>query len=71
MMEFRIDMKIEVEEQSDDLSTRVPIIVQILYRGGRWQAQCVDPPFSTLLCDSLEEALVQAAKDASKELSTA
>ncbi len=71
MMEFRIDMKIEVEEQADDLSTRVPIIVQILYRGGRWQAQCVDPPFSTLLCDSLEEALVQAAKDASKELSTA
>lgn len=71
MMEFRIEMKIEVEEQSDDLSTRVPIIVQILYRGGRWQAQCVDPPFSTLLCDSLEEALVQAAKDASKELSTA
>ena len=69
MMEFRIDMKIEVEEQADDLSTRVPIIVQILYRGGRWQAQCVEPPFSTLLCDSLEEALVQAAKDASKELS--
>lgn len=71
MMEFRIEMKIEVEEQSDDLSTRVPVIIQILYRGGRWQAQCVDPPFSTLLCDSLEEALVQAAKDASKELSTA
>ena len=71
MMEFRIEMKIEVEEQSDDLSTRVPVILQILYRGGRWQAQCVDPPFSTLLCDSLEEALVQAAKDASKELSTA
>ncbi|MCH8854520.1 MAG: hypothetical protein IID41_17985 [Planctomycetes bacterium] len=70
-MEFRIEMKIEVEEQSDDLSTRVPVIIQILYRGGRWQAQCVDPPFSTLLCDSLEEALVQAAKDASKELSTA
>lgn len=70
-MEFRIDMKIEVEEQSDELSTRVPITVQILYRGGRWQAQCVEPPFSTLLCDSLEEALVQAAKDASKELSAA
>jgi len=70
-MEFRIEMMIEVEEQSDDLSTRVPVIIQILYRGGRWQAQCVDPPFSTLLCDSLEEALVQAAKDASKELSTA
>ncbi len=71
MMEFRIEMKIEVEEQADDLSTRVPVTVQILYRGGRWQAQCVDPPFSTLLCDSLEEALVQAAKDASKELSAA
>jgi len=71
MMEFRIDMKIEVEEQADDLSIRVPVIIQILYRGGRWQAQCVDPPFSTLLCDSLEEALVQAAKDASKELSAA
>lgn len=70
-MEFRIEMKIEVEEQSDDLSTRVPVIIQILYRGGRWQAQCVEPPFSTLLCDSLEEALVQAAKDASKELSAA
>lgn len=69
-MEFRIDMKLEVEDQADELSTRVPITVQVLYRGGRWQAQCIDPPISTELCESMEEALVQAAKEAVKEFSS-
>ncbi len=68
-MEFRIEMKLEVEDRADELSTRVPITVAVLYRGGCWQAQCLEPPLSTELCDSLEEALVQAAKDAAKEFS--
>ncbi len=67
-MEFRIEMKLEVEDQAHELSTRVPISVQVIYRGGRWQAQCIEPPFSTVLCDNLEEALVQAAKEAAREL---
>ena len=65
-MEFRIDMKLEVEDEADELATRVPINIQVLWRGGRWQAQSVEPPFSTMLCDTMEEALVQAAKEASR-----
>jgi hypothetical protein len=70
-MEFRIDMKLEVEDAADELATRVPIIVQVLYRGGRWQAQCLEPPVSTELCETMEEALVQAAKEAAKEMASA
>ncbi len=70
-MEFRIEMKLEVEDQTDEFATRVPITVQVLYRGGRWLAQCLEPPFSTELCDTLEEAVVQAGKEASKALSAA
>ena len=70
-MEFRIDMKLEVEDEADELATRVPITVQVLYRGGRWQAQCLEPPVSTELCETMEEALIQAAKDAAKELASA
>ena len=70
-MEFRIEMKLEVEDATDELATRVPITVQILYRGGRWQAQCLEPPVSTELCETMEEALVQAAKEAVKELASA
>jgi len=67
-MGFCIEMKLEVEDTSDELATRVPITVQIYYRGGRWQAQCVDPPVSTEFCDTMEESLVRAAKEASKEI---
>ena len=70
-MEFRIEMKLEVEDAADELTTRVPITVQVLYRGGRWQAQCLEPPVSTELCESMEEALIQAAKEAAKELASA
>jgi hypothetical protein len=70
-MEFRIDMKLEVEDEADELATRVPITVQVLYRGGRWQAQCLEPPVSTELCESMEEALIQGAKEAAKELASA
>ena len=70
-MEFRIDMKLEVEGAADELARRVPITVQVLYRGGRWQAQCLEPPVSTVLCETMEEALIQAAKEAAKELASA
>ncbi len=69
-MEFRIEMKLEVEDGSAELNARVPITVQVLYRGGRWQAQCVEPPTSTLLCDTFEEALVQAAKEAAQQFAS-
>ena len=70
-MEFRIEIKLEVDAATDALSTRVPITVQVLYHGGRWQAQCVEPPFCTDLCESMEEALIQAAKEAAKEMTSA
>ena len=70
-MEFRIEVKLEVEDSTDELSSRVPITVQVVYRGGRWQAQCLEPPFSTVLCESMEEALVQASKEAVKEFASA
>ena len=70
-MEFRIDMTLEVQDETQALATRVPIDVQVIFRAGRWQVQSVEPPFATVLCESMEEALVQAAKEGAGALAGA
>ena len=70
-MEFRISMKMEVSDETQSLATRVPMDVQVIFRAGRWQVQSIEPPFSTILCETMEEALRQAAKEGAGALSGA
>ena len=69
-MEFRVGMKLQIVDETDDLATRVPVEIQVVYRAGRWHAECIDPPFSTPLCESMQETIVEAAKEGAKALAT-
>ncbi len=62
-MTFRISLPIRVERQTHDLSDSVQVDVQIVYQGGRWRGQCAAPPMITHMCDSMQEAIVAAAKE--------
>jgi hypothetical protein len=61
-MLFRVQLPIEVECPAGDLNTTVPARVDLAYHGGKWRAQCQQPPVMTVMCDSLEQALVAIAK---------
>ena len=66
-MLFRVTLPVEVERSTGDLSTSTTVPVQLIYQGGRWQAQCQDPPVATLLCETMEEALVAAVKEMNQD----
>ena len=67
-MEFRINVTIEVDQVGNALAIRTPVPLQLIYRGGRWQAQSESPPVATPRFDTMEEALVAGAKEATTEL---
>ena len=70
IMEFRINMTIEIDRAANALAVRTPYDLQLLYSEGQWQAHCDNPPFKTLSYDTLEEALVAAGKRAETLLNT-
>ena len=66
-MLFRLDLPIEINRCTGDLSAPQSVTVQLVCQGGKWRAQCQDPPVATLLCDSIEEALIAAAREIQQE----
>jgi len=66
-MLFRFSLPIEVELPTDELSTSVAVNVQLVCQGGKWRAQCQEPPMATLMHDTMEEALAAAAKEIEQE----
>lgn len=67
-MEFCVELTLSVQDCNEGLATRVPLEMQLFYRGGRWQAQCMDPPLITEFAETMEEALKCAARYAAREL---
>lgn len=61
-MLLRLRLPLEVERPDGELDIRVPAEIDLIFGAGKWRAQCQHPPVTTHLCDSLEEALVVAAK---------
>jgi hypothetical protein len=57
-----------VEQPGAMLSAAVEASVDLVYQAGKWKAQCRQPPVATVLCDSLEQALVTAAKEIAAEI---
>lgn len=66
-MVFRVNLPIEIERPADELTTSDTVTVQLVYQGGKWRAQCQDPPVATLVNDTLEEALVAVAREIRQE----
>ena len=70
-MDFRVDMTLEIDRSTNGVSERTPVRIQLLYHRGRWNAHCEQPMVSTLAYESMEEAIVAAAKEAASELQCA
>lgn len=66
-MTFRFDLPVEVERQTDTLDGTIAITLQVVCHGGKWRAQCQTPPVATLVCDTLEEALISAVREVERE----
>ena len=60
---FRITLPITVDRLEGELSVAVEADISLFYRSGRWQAQCVNPPVTSGMCESIEESLVTIAKE--------
>jgi hypothetical protein len=67
-MEFRFDLTVQVKHRDEDISVAEPVPVTVLYQSGRWRAQSQSPPVVTEYVDSMEEALVTAAKEIASEM---
>ncbi len=66
-MIFRLGLPLELERPTGEMTTAVRVEVQIVYDGGKWRMQCQDPPVATLMCDSLEEALITGTREIMQE----
>lgn len=66
-MQFRFNLAIEIERPAGDLSAAETVDIQLVYQGGKWRAQCQDPPVATLVNDTFEEALVAAVREIERE----
>lgn len=66
-MLFRVQFPIQVECQADDLDDTLPVSAEVVYRGGKWQGHCHQPPLVTELSDTLEQALVAIAKEIARD----
>ena len=66
-MLFRLNLPLEIDRSVGGLSAPVGVTVQVICQGGKWQAQCQDPPVATLVCDTLEEVLMAAAREIQQE----
>ncbi len=62
-MQFRFELPLNVRCPGDYLDTWLPAKVQLQYQAGKWTANCQDPPVLSVMCDSIEEALVAVAQD--------
>jgi hypothetical protein len=66
-MLFRLRFPIDVERPAGDLNDTVTANAEVLYRGGKWQGNCQEPPLITDLYDTLEQALVALAKEIARD----
>lgn len=62
-MQFRIRLPLAVETPRGELNSTVRAEIDLLYQGGKWRAHCQQPPVVTVLCDTLDQALVAVAKE--------
>lgn len=70
-MQFRLRFPLEVQcPDSAEESVR-KIHAQLVYQHGKWRAQCTEPSVASLLCDSMEEALIALAKEVGRSTAPA
>lgn len=66
-MNFRYSIRLDVERPGRDVARAETVAVDVLYEHGKWRGVCADPPATTLVCDTLEEALIATAQEITRE----
>ena len=67
-MEFRVNITLEVDQVGNALVVQRPVPIQLVHKSGQWRAQCASPRVATPGFDTMEEAVIAAAKEATAEL---
>lgn len=67
-MALRVNMTIEVDQVGNALAIQTPVPIQLVRERGQWFAQCENPPVTTVVFDSMEEALVACGEQVAAEL---
>lgn len=70
-MQFRLRFPLEVQCPDGAGETVRKIHAQLVYQHGKWRAQSTEPPFASLLCDSMEEAIIALAKEVGRSTAPA
>ncbi len=67
-MGFRVNCTIEVDQVGNALAIQTPVAIQLVYQRGQWLGQCDNPQVSTLVFDSMDEALIACSEQVSAEM---
>jgi|GEM_PF-4019817 len=61
-MLFRLRFPLEVQCPDGAEGPVRKVHAQLAYQHGKWRAESTEPPAASLLCDSMEEAIIALAK---------
>jgi hypothetical protein len=70
-MTFRVNFTVEVDQVGNGLAIQTPVPIQLVRERGQWLGQCENPPVSTLVFDTMEEALVACGEQVAAEMQSA
>ena len=68
MASFRVNLTIEVDQAGNGLVIQTPVPIQVIHQRGQWQAMCESPRVTTVMFDSLEQAVVACADEVAVEV---
>lgn len=67
-MEIRTKLNLQISLPTATLDTSTSVDVFLVFRSGKWQGECLDPPVFTPMADTMEEAIVLTAREIGREL---
>ena len=70
-MNFAVNVVVSVDQVANALAIETPLLMQLAYEKGRWQARCESPSVATSDFGSMEEALIAGGEQAALEVQAA
>jgi hypothetical protein len=71
MDEFKLNVTVEVDQVGNGLAIQTPVNLKIAFGTGCWRASGESPAFETDARDSLDQAVIEGARQAKAELQAA
>ncbi len=70
-MSFRVNITVEVDQVGNGLAIQTPVAVQLVCERGQWYGQCINPPVTTDMFETMEKAMVACAQEVGAEVQAA